>query len=366
MSMLNIFASPLSASDEVLKYFTEQQELKCDPLYLGVVIGNVHLQFQKLVKDHEEESKRLIHLGKTPAPLQGIKISFKEDCSVKIEEPGLVQSAQRTILGEGRIELENIRIHIVKLLRWFDCDNSDFKTILKAYKLGLEDILNGYLNKGCKEITISQSPQVQDQQQPIKQVNLKMRTPETQAVIRLLKDDIELLNEAITLPQKVPQESHQSLEIEGSKPQDGKEITLEEREEEKPKKSEKESQFTEFKKQLENERKRQVFKQKLQEEEARYFPMHQLQLIKEGSKTIDKYMEEKVKERWDTKTLKGIVEFLQADSNKAFNRVEALSHLVSKNPAEHLELRNKIRELITSTLANCTITTANDKKEKSN
>lgn len=287
----------MNPREETMKSFIEQ-ELKCDPLYLAVTLGNVHLLHLKLSKQHHEEAKKLKESGKKAAPMGAIKISFKEDGYVKIEEPGLLkQSLTRAWSREGREELGLIRPHLVKLLNWFDYENKMMKTILKLCRFGLEDILQGYLNEDPQEIVITQNnpPQVPENEQHTSTLILKIqsRTPDTDFVIRILKNDIALLDEAIK----------------------------------------------------ENKDKRQAedLKLKLKEEEQNYFSLYQLNLINEAKK-IDAYLSEKVKERWSSHKLQGIVNLFEDVSNN----FDSLSQLIAPIPAQHHELRLKMRELVTS------------------
>jgi hypothetical protein len=305
-----IWGSTVSPQEEAMKYFREKQELKCDPLYLAVIVGNVHNLSLKLKKEREEEKAKLTQSGKTVLPLKGIKISFKEDSSVKTEEPGLSQTLVRAWNGERREELSLIRPHLVKLLRWFDYEDPMIKTILKVFKSGLEDILAGYREQPDQEISITQVPSNQKEENnkdssPALTVKIQEQTPETDVIIRILENDIDLLNHAI----KEKKDERQIAEL----------------------------------------------KEKLASEEKKYFHFHQLRLIKAADQTIDAYLAEKVKETWDLKTLQGIVSFFEARPNEAFNHFDSIASLVSKNPATYHELKLRIRDLIASTLPNCTV-----------
>lgn len=297
----------ISPQEELLKYFKEQEELKCDPLYLAVTLGNVHLLYLRLSQQHEEEAKKFSLSGKQPTPLKGIKISFKEDSTVKIEEPGfLSQSLPRTFSGEGRVELGLIRPHLVKFLQWFDFQKPSYQTIIKLCKLGIEDILKGYKNQSQEIIITQNSPSKESERfertNPLV-IKIQTHTPETDFVIRILENDIALLEEAL-------------------------------------KKKE--------------DRALQEFKQKLFFEEMKYFPLNKLRLIK-VSKSIDDYMAEKVRARWDDQTLQGIVKFFEATAitTESFNHHDSLALLISRNPPVHQLLKIEIRDLILSTTPNC-------------
>lgn len=315
MNILNfIWSSPLAnPQEEVIKYFQEQEELKCDPLYLAVTLGNVYLLYQRLLQQHQEEAEKLVKENKTVRPLQGIKISFKEDSNIKITEPGLTQSLSRRLWGEGRVELGLIRPHLIKLFRWFDYQDPYYQTIFKACQCGIEAILKGYKYQQVQKITISQtnskkphSAELKEEKEIVQShhvIEIQPQTSETDFVIRILENDIALLNEAIK---------------------------------------------------EKDERQQQEFIQKLNEEDAKYFPLHQLKLIK-VAKTIDAYMMEQVKTRWDSETLGGIVKLFKAEASKAFNRYDSIALLISRNPAAHQTLKAKVRDLLAATLPNCNL-----------
>ncbi len=308
-------SSPLSPQETVMKYFKEQEELKCDPLYLAVKLGIIHLLYLKMVKQHKEEAIRAAQMGIPIPPLQSIKISFKEDCSLHIAEPGFFsQSLARKWSGEGRGELGYIRPHLVKLLRWFNYQDDTYKTILNVCKCGIEAILNGYKYQQNLEFIITQSENQKPEEQAIaKTFKIQAHTPETDLVIRILENDIAFLEEATK---------------------------------------------------VKDDRQAKEFTEKLAQEEVKYFPLYQLKLMK-VAKTIDAYMAEQVKSRWDDETLQGIVRLFKAESKEAFNHYQSLSSLVSRNPEAHAALKTDIRDLLASTLIQCNLKLQNiERKEE--
>lgn len=361
MNVLNLFTSPLTPKDEMSKYFIEQEELKCDPLYLGIVIGTTHILFEKMKKQHDEETSLSTQSGKTPTPLKGIKIGFNaEDCSITTNRPGFFsQTVVRTWNGQSQKELEWIRPHLVQLLRWCDFEAPMFKTILVFYKYGLEDILWGYKNKYAKEKTLTQTPQKIENQPPPVPVKLKVKigTPETNAILRILEADIALLEKAIAINAA----KNSKLESNPDSTQKDSANLVRASTNEK----EKEQPSQENQKKLEDEERRaKKFKQKLQREYIKYFPLqNQLKLIKEAS-TIDDYMKEQMRTRWDQKTLQGIVDLFESNPHGSFNRVESITSLVAQIPSAQLNSRTTLRNLINLTLANCSFETENTSPPK--
>jgi hypothetical protein len=310
-------ASNANIQDEALQYFQEQ-ELKCDPVYLAITFGKVYLCYQKLLQKHKEECAKLSREGKPLRPLQGIKISFKEDSSIKVKEPGPTQGLSRRLLGEGREELGELRPHLIKLLRWFGYDSSISQTLLKVCKSGIEVILEGYQYPQNQKITISQTatqPLSRNfETHPSTAINIRVGALEKNFIVRILKDDVKLLEKAL-----------------GEK----------------------------------NDRQKAEFARELEEEETRYFPLHRLKLSIKSGKTIDTYMLEKVKEKWNHAALKAIVGLFNAESTPVINQnasldlYASLDLLIRHHPSSHQELKNEIRELFRITLSQCNLEVEN-------
>lgn len=297
-------APPLTSSEKVMKHFQEHEELKCDPLYLAVTLGIVHIYDLQMIKKPKEETYAI--RGFTTS-LKGVKISFKDNCSVEITPPGFFsQSVPRMLRGEGRRELGYIRPHLIQLLRWFGYKDNTHKTILKMCKCGIEALLKGYQHQQNQEkMTISQELIKKEEQtsSQVTVIKIEAGAPETDLVIRILENDIDLLVKAIN---------------------------------------------------EKDERQVQEFEAQLVQEEAKYFPLHRITLIK-VEKTIDDYMAEKVIARWNTETLQGIVKLFEAEPKEDFNLHDSLLTLLNRNPTAHEALRTEIRNLLASTLLSCNI-----------
>lgn len=306
LNFTSLWSSSTSSQTMLLDYFDHQELLPCDPVYLAITLGNVYILYLKLQQEHQKETERLKKEGKTLSPLGAIRISFKNS-GIEIQEPGLFsQVLPRLWSGETRTELRLIRPHLIKLLRWFDYENSNYKTILKMCKLGIGIILEGYKNLASQKMTVTQTlPTPPDKQEAPPPIVIDIQTidPEVELVISRLEGDMALLEDAIK-----EKDQRSTLEL----------------------------------------------KTKLVSEEAKYFPMHRLHLIK-VAKTIDEYMAEKVKSRWTNITLDGIVKIFNADPNESFNRYDAIASLISPNPAEHIKLKTEIRQLTVATTPNCQI-----------
>jgi hypothetical protein len=317
LNFSGFWGSTTNSQTMLLDYFDHQEQLPCDPVYLAITFGNVYLLYLKLKEQHQIEAERLKKEGKTISPLGAIRISFKNS-GIEIQEPGLFsQTLPRLWSGETRTELRLIRPHLIKLLRWFDYEDPNYKTILKMCKLGIGVILEGYKNLASQKMTVTQTlPTPPDKQEAPPPIVIDIQTidPEVELVISRLEGDMALLEDAVK---------------------------------------------------NKDERSAQELKIKLAQEEAKYFPMHRLHLIK-VAKTIDEYMAEKVKSRWTNITLEGIVKIFNADPNESFNRYEAIASLIRPNPAEHAKLKGEIKQLTLATTPNCQIqmkTSTSSKKE---
>lgn len=294
--------APVPPQKIVFNEFLEKEELKCDPFYLAVICGAVYLLYLRL-QQHEENSDFLIEPFRKCEPSRGIKISFNSDCSVIIEKPGfLTQTLPRVWNRSDRTELRWLRPHFIKLLKWFDYKQPVYRQVLDICKKGIEVLLEGYKNPGKEYITITQNSS-NDSLSSEHQIKILSHTSEADLIIRMLEADIDLLKEAI---------------------------------EEK------------------NERQEKEFQLKLKAEEQKYFPLHQLYLI-EVSQTVDMYMKEKIMARWNAETVDGINKFFEAKQSHAFDHYDSITALISKTPSEHIKLRDEIRAIIKTELANCTI-----------
>jgi hypothetical protein len=219
---------------------------------------------------------------------------------------------------------------LVQLLRWFDYKDANFKTILNVCKLGIEAILKGYKYQQGEDIDISQTIVQQqqkkkeekgkegEQEKPkeiIQVIKIQSHAAETDFVIRILENDIALLEEAL-----------------------------------KEKDERQEREFTE----------------KLAQEKVKYFPLHELKLIK-VAQTIDEYMANQLRKRWDAETLGGIVKlFKAAESTKSFSHCESLEALIHLNPGIHQKLKLEVRELLAATLPNCNLKVKQSIEKKEN
>lgn len=314
--ILSYGSTPLSPTEEVIRHFQEQEELKCDCLYLAVTLGTAHLHYVKIFQEYLIQAEKLSRESQPVPPLQGIKISIKEDSSITVSEPYFSQCVIRKLSGDGRVQLGLIRPHLVQLLRWFDYKSENFKTILNVCKLGIEAILKGYKYQQCQKIDISQTIVIQPEKgkiegkedekakEIIQVIKIQSHTSETDFVIRILENDIALLEEA--LKEK-------------------------------------------------DERQEREFTQKLTQEKAKYFPLHDLRLIK-IAQTVDEYMANQLRKRWAGETLDGIVKlFKAAESTKQFSHCESLEALIHPNPEIHQKLKLEVRELLAATLPNCSV-----------
>lgn len=311
--MLNMIYRPLplNSIEEVVHNFKEQEELKCDCLYLAIRLGTVHLRHVRLFQDYLIQTEKLIEEGKSIPPLQGVKIGFNDDSSITIDEPSYFQGVFRSVSGTGRRQLGLIRPHLVQLLRWFDYKNEAFEEILTACKLGLEVLLKGYLEQS-QVISISQTiiqserkeEEAREKSKKVVQVlNIPIqKTPETDLVICALRDNIDFLSEALK---------------------------------------------------KKDERQEKEFAEKLEKERFRYFHLYDLQLIK-VAKTIDEYMAAQLRARWSTNKLSGIVNFFKAakENPEDFSHCESIEKAISPNPEIHQSLKLEVRELLSTTLPN--------------
>lgn len=313
-SVLSYNSSPLNPPEEVLRYFQEQEELRCDCVYLAVTLGTANLHYVKIFQEYLQQAEKLSKESQPIPSLQGIKVSIREDSSIVVSDPCFSQGIVRRLLGEGRDQLNLIRPHLVQLLRWFDYKDPNFQIILNVCKLGIDAILKGYKYQQCQEIEIVQTVSIQDKDDKEKNeaevkefthtINIQSYASETDSVIRILENDIALLEEAL--------------------------------------KEKDERQETEF-------------GQKLDQERIKYFPLHHIKLIK-VAKTIDDYMADQLRKRWDDETLGGIVKlFKAAESTKQFSHCESLEALIRPNPKLHQALKLNVRDLLMATLPNCNI-----------
>lgn len=300
--------------DLVQTAFEKQEELRCDPLYLAVIFGNISLLYQKF----QQKTKELQHKNqsdqgqpKEEKPFCGIKISLKEDSQILIHPPNMAQGFVRWWNKEGRLELRLIRRHLIKFLRWFDYKEPNYHTILKVCQEGIEVILNSYKDYKSRKIKIYQK---QEGSQEEDQTAIVIKTMDDQEdldfVIRILQEDIALLKEALQSKDET-----------------------------------REAQFT----------------QMLMAEEASLFPLDQKLRLLGTAKTIDTYMKEQIIERWRNQIKIVAESFTETTKSPGgFDYYGSIEQLISPNPAAHQDLKLQVRKKIADTLSQCRFVIVSD------
>lgn len=91
-------------------------------------------------------------------------------------------------------------------------------------------------------------------------------------------------------------------------------------------------------------------KQKLKQENDQRFPSYKLRLVTTG-KTIDDYMANIIKERWEGENFKAIVTLFKAKPENTSKYCDSIVQLISTIPEAHSLLKHDVRELLASTLS---------------
>lgn len=269
-----VYSTPTSSQDKVLQYFKEKEELEYDPVYLIAAIANIALLNLSLQST------------KTNGP---IKMSFTQDRNghsyIQIEAPGFYQKINRFWGQTSREDLNIIRPHLIKYLRWFDYQQEPYRTILKECQKGLDILREGYARGGENEtLTIKDGLN--------STIQIHTGISKFGFVIRVLRMESELIQEAL----------------------DAKEGETNEK-----------------------------FKQKLDKEEKNYFPLHQLHLQTCENKTIDQYLQTKIKAKWENQTQLAIMTLLKPGPQNTLAHYNSLNQLIDKSPESHTELKKEVQ-----------------------
>ncbi len=347
------FSDDATSMETAMICYKDQIEPKCDCLYMAVILGLVHLRHNKLYKEYTDAAEKAISQGKSVFPFQGVKISFKDDSTVIISEPSCSQPIMRALNSEGRHELGFIRPHLIQLVSWFDYKTPTIKAILNVAKLGLEALCDGYkFSKSQLAIDISQNVSVTKQtgdssansstknyfenntsslsaaasttssscssqaeltEKPVKTkvaeeeqtrvFKIQYAMPESDFLLRILRDDIAFLNAAIKV-ESVEQDD--------------------------------------------------FFKQRLTEEKARFFQLHSFMLTG-VAQTIDEFMRQRMCKLWEDNDVAAVVRLFESANSNKFSNYEAIEALIRRNPQTHQALKLEMRTLFEASLKDSTI-----------
>lgn len=282
-----------SLREERWKPFLQKQELQFDPIYSVIILGMVFLKAQTYQKDIKSEyinQKKWIKLR-----------LYLEEHRIEIDAPGILQGLGRQLSGHSREELECLRKHLIKGLKWVYLSQEKDSECLTALKT-----IFTYAAKGIHELETSYNCQIINEE--------------------YLKADLKINLEEEVLSQ-IKQTGLQSKNMTSRC-------------------LEADRKFIEF-----------ILKQSLDEakktilaEDAQLFALQKLKINSNSEQTIEEYFASKIQQRWPAKTLTGIAHIFNTQANESFDPIGSLSSFIEPNPSAFKKIAKEIHNMTLAAL----------------